>query len=71
MYAQGVGPVQQDKAEALKLYEKACAKGHVKAAYNLGLLYQRGDGVKLGCDEFSSSLDELSTVRSRLYGQLR
>jgi len=46
MYAQGVGPVQQDKAEALKLYEKACAKGHVKAAYNLGLLYQRGDGVQ-------------------------
>jgi TPR repeat protein len=38
--------VKQDKAKAVELYERAHAAGHVKATYNLGLMYQRGEGVK-------------------------
>ena len=31
---------------AVKLYTKAATKGNAEAAFNLGLLYERGKGVK-------------------------
>jgi TPR repeat protein len=48
LYAQGK-VLEQDKAKAVELYEKAHAAGFVKATYNLGLMYQRGEGVEQDC----------------------
>ena len=35
----------QDYVEALKWYRKAAEQGYAKAQYNLGLMYDNGDGV--------------------------
>ena len=37
--------VQQDFAEALKWYQEAAAAGNAGAEYNLGVMYEQGDGV--------------------------
>jgi TPR repeat protein len=41
----GIG-VEQDRAEAARLYRKACDGDHARSCFNLGLLYFTGDGVR-------------------------
>lgn len=36
---------QQDYAEAMRWYRRAAEKGHAKAMNNIGVLYERGEGV--------------------------
>ena len=38
--------VKQDFTKAVQLYEKACNGGYVEGCYNLGLMYDTGEGVK-------------------------
>jgi TPR repeat protein len=39
--------VLQDYSQAVDWYQKAALQGYVKAQYNLGGMYQRGEGVPL------------------------
>jgi len=45
MYLKGDG-VEEDKAKARRLWEKAAEKGLPEAMFNLGLMYAKGVGVK-------------------------
>ena len=49
-YLQGEG-VEQDFAEAMRLYRKAAEKGYAKAQYNLGVMYENGRGVEPDYEE--------------------
>ena len=44
MYALGLG-VDQSYSEVMKYYRKAAALGNGKAAYNLGRMYEFGEGM--------------------------
>ena len=44
MYAKGQGVIQ-DYKEALKWFRLAAAQGDAKAQYNLGVMYDNGEGV--------------------------
>jgi len=44
MYDEGTD-ILQDKAEAVKWYQKAAEQGHPGAQLNLGVMYWKGDGV--------------------------
>ena len=44
MYEDGRG-VAQDYTQARQWYEKAAAAGNAQAMYNLGWLYEHGQGV--------------------------
>jgi hypothetical protein len=44
IYAEGNG-VAKDSAKAVKLFQKAVARGHSDAQYNLATMYDRGEGV--------------------------
>jgi TPR repeat protein len=45
MYARGQG-VKQDYKKAAEFCQKAADQGHVKALYNLGVMYENAMGVK-------------------------
>jgi len=38
--------VKQDHAEAARWYRKAAEQGHADAQYNLGVMYENGQGVR-------------------------
>jgi hypothetical protein len=44
MYRRGLG-VQQDNAEAVRLYRKAAEQGYLNAQYNIGVMCAEGQGV--------------------------
>jgi TPR repeat protein len=46
MYDRGKG-VKQDDFKALKFFQKACDLNSGGGCYNLGVMYEKGDGVKL------------------------
>ena len=45
MYEIGAGGLQQDLIKAAQLYERAATMGDLVAQYNLGVFYERGEGV--------------------------
>jgi TPR repeat protein len=45
MYANGKG-VEQDFKEAIKWFQKAADQGFAEAQYNLGFMYDKGQGVE-------------------------
>lgn len=45
-YLEGLGGLKQDKQAAVAWYTKAAEQGHAAAQFNLGVLYEQGQGVK-------------------------
>jgi TPR repeat protein len=43
--------VETDHAKAAELYQQAHAKGYRKAARNLAIMYERGEGVEKDCEK--------------------
>ena len=44
-YAEGLGGLKKDAAEAVEWFRKAAEQGNAEGQYNLGLAYDRGSGV--------------------------
>ena len=64
----GVPGGKADKAKAAEWYLKAARKGHAKAQNNLGLLYEKGEGVPRDIDQALDWL-ESSALQGYKYGQ--
>ena len=47
LFNQGVTAHKKENfTQAAKLYEQACKNNHTDSCYNLGILYENGQGVK-------------------------
>ena len=44
-YSIGLCGLAQNYTKALELWQQAAELGHVKAYYNIGCVYQRGNGI--------------------------
>lgn len=64
----GVPGGKVDKAKAAEWYLKAARKGHAMAQNNLGLLYEKGEGVPRDIDQALIWL-ERSAIQGNKYGQ--
>lgn len=70
-YDDGIGGLpggKADKAKAAEWYLKAARKGHAQAQNNLGLLYEKGEGVPRDIDQALKWL-ESSALQGYNYGQ--
>ena len=54
MYANGEG-VPQDYAAAAKWFRLAAEQGHALSQYNLGLMYDKGEGYEVSSDRRTRS----------------
>ncbi|KAI1710027.1 sel1 repeat domain-containing protein [Ditylenchus destructor] len=64
-YRDGIGGVKRDYAKAAIMYSKAAKKGNPEAMYNLALLHQNGDGVKLDFEQALYWLEKAATMNSK------
>lgn len=63
MYTSGSGSIQQDYEQAAYWFRKAADQGIPNAAYNLGVLYHNGLGVKQNIDEAIKWYEKASNER--------
>uniref|UniRef100_A0AC34F9Z3 MYND-type domain-containing protein n=1 Tax=Panagrolaimus sp. ES5 TaxID=591445 RepID=A0AC34F9Z3_9BILA len=61
-YMLGIGGFEQNYTKAANFYERAALQGETEAMYNLGLLYQEGNGVKQDFDISMKWLMEAATA---------